>query len=126
MADARNGLTPEEVEVFARGLYWLATQDGIDKKEEQLIREFLKESGSSLRWEELAANRDYSPLEAAEFLSTTYLRRIFLRTAIALVRADGVYSDNERRALGQFADVFEITNAEFGALEQEAASLSLE
>lgn len=119
------GLTPEEVNVFARGLYHLATRDGIDPREETLIKEFLAEAGTGLTWTDLE-DSSFSPLEAAQMLETTYLRRIFVKTAIALVKADGHFSDNERHALGEIADAFGIGNAEFGDLEQAASRSSLE
>lgn len=119
------GLTEDEVHVFARGLYHLATQDGIDPREEELIRGFLKDANSTLKWEDLAGS-EFNPLEAAQALDTTYLRRIFIKAAVALVKADGNFSDKERHALGKIADAFGIDNTEFGDLEQAAAKASLE
>lgn len=121
MAD--DALTPEEVEVFARGLYYIAAQDGIDERETELIKEFLADANSELQVGDL--DGDFSPLEAAQILDTTFLRRIFLKLAVALVRADGVYSENERVCLGAFADAFEISNAEFGQIESSARELTL-
>ncbi len=125
MTDNNGGLQPHEVEVFARGLYFLADQDGIDETEEKLIRDFLEESGTDLRYEAIRTD-GFSASEAARMLETTYLRRIFLKAAVALVKADGVYSDKEREALGQFADAFGLSNAEFGAIEQEANDLRID
>ncbi len=125
MSEQSGGLEPQEVEVFARGLYFLANQDGIDQNEENLIKEFLEEAGSDLKFEEMKSE-DFSAVEAAQMLETTYLRRIFLKAAIALVKADGVYSDKEREALGKFADAFGLSNAEFGLIEQEANDLRIE
>jgi len=122
---AAGGLTPDVIDVFARGLYHLATVDGIDEREEKLIREFLEETGSSLRYEELG-EADFSVTEAAMVLETSHIRRVFVKAAVALVKADGVYSDAERQAVGQLADAFELSNAEFGDLEQEAARLHIE
>ncbi len=119
------GLTPEEVDVFARGLYHLATQDGIDPREEKLIKEFLVDAATGLEWKDLS-DSSFSALEAAQVLETTFLRRIFVKAAVALVKADGHYSDKERRALGEIADAFDIDNAEFGDLEQAASKGSLE
>jgi len=122
---AAGGLTPDVIDVFARGLYHLATVDGIDEREEKLIREFLQETGSDLRYEELG-EADFSATEAAMVLETSHIRRVFVKAAVALVKADGVYSDAERQAVGQLADAFELSNAEFGDLEQEAARLHIE
>jgi tellurite resistance protein len=119
MADNNDtGLRPHEVEVFARGLWYLATIDGAsDPREEALIREFLEESKSMLTWSEVTRG-DFTPLEAANLLESSYLRRIFMKLAVALVHADGVYTDNERKAIGEFADVFGLSNADFGEIEQ--------
>ncbi|HVI03864.1 MAG TPA: hypothetical protein VM869_34460 [Enhygromyxa sp.] len=125
MADNNDGLRPQEVEVFARGLWYLATIDGeAHEREEQLIREFLAEANSKLSWAEVTRG-DFAPLEAANLLETTFLRRIFMKLAVALVHADGVYTDNERKAIGELADVFGFNNAEFGEIEQAAKRVGL-
>ena len=126
MAEHNDGLGPQEVEVFARGLWYLATADGNEahEREEQLIREFLEETKSGLSWAEVTRG-DFSPTEAANLLETTFLRRIFMKLAVALVHADGVYTDNERKAIGEFADVFGFNNAEFGEIEQAAKRVDL-
>ena len=120
MADNNDsGLRPQEVEVFARGLWYLASIDGeVDPREESLIKEFLDEANSDLKWTDVARG-DFNPLEAANLLETSFLRRIFMKLAVALVHADGVYTDNERKAIGEFADVFGMSNADFGVIEQE-------
>jgi len=118
------GLSNDEVEVFARGLYHLASVDGIEDQESTLISEFLQETGSSLTFDDLK-DSTFIPYEAAQTLEASYLRRIFILAAITLVKSDGVFSDAERRALGEIADVFGLSNAEFGDLEQEAARQSL-
>ncbi len=125
MSEKQSGLSKEEVEVFAHGLYFLATRDGLDPREEQLIREFLNESGQEVVWDDIA-NDDFNAVEAAQLLRSTFLRRIFLGAAVALVKADGEFSSAERVALGEIADAFGISNAEFGAIEQAAATASLE
>ena len=119
MAQNAAGLSPDEVEVFASGLYYIASRDGVDPREEELLREFLRDTQCPIAYEELA-ERSFSPLEAAQVLQATYLRRIFLRAAVAMIRADGEYSIPERRALGEIADAFQISNREFGELELEA------
>lgn len=118
-------LTPDEVGVFARGLYYLATRDPITADEERIIREFLVETKADLRYEQLA-DGDFDALEAAQTLQATYLRRIFVKAAMVLVHSDGMFSPNERRALGEIADVFGIGNAEYGEIERAAASCSLD
>jgi tellurite resistance protein len=118
------GITPEEAEIFARGLYFLASVDGLEEREKKLIVDFLAESGSSLSFEDLQGS-SFSPLEAAMILKTSFMQRIFVKAAIALVKADGKFSDAERQALGEIADAFGMSNAEFGALEQDAERVNL-
>lgn len=116
---ASSGLTPEQIEVFATGLYYVANSDGINAAEERMLQEFLQETKSTVRFEELP-DLGFSPLEAAQVLSTTYLRRIFLKSAIAMTRVDGVHSHPERLALGAIADAFGLTHVEYGELEHQA------
>lgn len=124
-AQSSGGLSPEVIETFARGLFHLANVDGIDESEEKLIREFLDETGSGLKYEELK-DSSFSATEAAMALETSHIRRVFVTAAVAMVKADGVYSDAERQAIGELADAFEMSNAEFGALEQQAAQVNLD
>ncbi|NVB37751.1 TerB family tellurite resistance protein [Pseudenhygromyxa sp. WMMC2535] len=125
MAENNGALAEHEVEVFARGLWYLATIDGeADAREEKLIREFLAEAKSELAWEQVTRG-DFAPIEAATMLENTFLRRVFMKAAVALVHADGVYTDNERQAIGEFADAFGMNNAEFGEIEQEAKRLDI-
>lgn len=122
---AETGISPEEAEIFARGLYFLASIDGIESREEALIREFIEEAGATLKYEELQGT-SFSPLEAASTIKSTFMQRVFVKAAIALVKSDGHFSDAERQAIGEIADAFGMSNAEFGALEQEAERADLE
>jgi tellurite resistance protein len=124
MESQHGSMTPEEIDVFARGLYFLASVDGVDEREASLIAEFLREAGASTTMEELKESR-FSKFEAVQVLEKTYLRRIFLKTAIALVHCDGRTSLAERRALAELADVFGLSNLEFVELEHEALSAGL-
>ncbi|RMH00453.1 MAG: TerB family tellurite resistance protein [Deltaproteobacteria bacterium] len=122
MAD--DSLTREEAEVFARGLYHLATLDGITPDEQRLLEEFVEETGLGTSISDLA-DPPFSPIEAAQVLETSFLRHLFLKTAVAMVHADGHYSDAERRALGEIADAFGISAADFAMIEQEGERASL-
>lgn len=119
------GLSPEVIDVFARGLYHLASVDGMDERERKLIAEFLEETGSDLQLADLEKSA-FSATEAAMILETSHIRRVFVKAAVAMVKADGVFSDAERHAIGEIADAFDLSNAEFGDLEQQAARQSLE
>lgn len=124
MADSNAGLGDETIETFARGLYYIAAVDGIEPRETDLLRGLLRETESNLSFEQLA-DKTFGPLDVAAGLPTSFLRRVFVRAAVAMVKADGRFTDGERRALGEIADAFGMTNAEFGELEQEAARVQL-
>jgi tellurite resistance protein len=126
MTETTSGLSTEAADLFARGLFYLANVDGIDSKEEELLRDFIKESGSTLGFDELKADASFSMHEAAMVLETSFHRRMFITAAIAMIKADGEFSTAERHALGEIADAFGLSNAEFGDLEQEASRASLE
>lgn len=113
------GLSAEELEIFATGLFFVASRDGVDAQEESMLRDFLKETQCPLPYEQLA-ELGFCPLEAAQVLRTTHLRRVFLKSAIAMSRADGQINDAERRALGEIADAFQISHVEYGELESQA------
>ena len=118
-------MTADEIDVFARGLHHLASVDGIDPRETALIAEFLRESGAAISLDDLQGS-SFSKYEAVQVLDKTYLRRIFLKTAIALVHRDGHVSLAERRALAELADTFGLSNLEFVELEHEALTAGLE
>ncbi len=123
MADSL--LDPQEVEAFARGLWILTTADGEAHASEQaLIREFLADTGGVVSWEQVTAG-DFVPVDVADALQSTFLRRVFMKAAVALVHADGVYTDKERQMVGEFAQVFGMSHTEFGELEQAAKRVDL-
>lgn len=124
MESQPGSMTPEEIDVFARGLHHLASVDGIDPRETELIAEFLRESGSSIGLDDLQGSA-FSKYEAVQVLDKTYLRRIFLKTAFALIHRDGRTTLAERRAIAELADVFGLSNLEFVELENEALSTGL-
>ncbi len=118
-------MTADEIDVFARGLHHLANVDGIDPRETALIADFLREAGAGISLDDLQGS-SFSKYEAVQVLDKTYLRRIFLKTAIALVHRDGHVSLAERRALAELADTFGLSNLEFVELEHEALTAGLE
>lgn len=124
MESQQGSMTPEEIDVFARGLHHLASVDGIDAREAGLIAEFLREAGATITMDDLKGT-SFDKFEAVQVFDKTYMRRIFLKTAIALVHHDGHTSMAERRALAELADVFGLSNVEFVELEHEALRTGL-
>lgn len=99
-------MRPDQAEVFARGLYWLADVDGIDDREVELIRAFLDEVGQRSLLGTLAAG-EFDATRAAAVLETSFLRRVFLRTAIVLLQADREISPEELEAVRSVAIAFD-------------------
>ena len=113
----------EQLDLFARGLYYLADVDGVDDSEVAVIREFLEEMGEP----DLMSSLDkvpFDPRMAALSFPTQHQRALFLKTGIVLIRADGTISDQEKKALGEIAQVFGMTD-DLPALEQEVAAANL-
>ena len=113
----------EQLDLFARGLYYLAGVDGVADEEVAVIREFLGEMGEP----DLMSSLDkvpFDPRMAALSFPTQHQRALFLRTAIVLVRADGTITDAEREALASVAGVFGMAD-DLPALEQTVAEAGL-
>jgi tellurite resistance protein len=124
MTTSEAGLAPDIIEAFARGLYFVAACDGIEPREEDLLRNLLRETEASLAYEDLVQTV-FTPGDLANAIETSFLRRVFIRAAVAMVKADGKFTDGERIALGEIADAFQMSNREFGELEQEAATVHI-
>jgi tellurite resistance protein len=123
--DATNRIMrPEQAETFARGLYWLANVDGIDDREVEIIRAFLAEVGLPELLTQLPGS-EFDATGATQALPTMFLRRVFLRAAIALIGADGRFSPEEMEAIRSVAIVFGQEEHLDGLLE-EARGLSLD
>lgn len=100
--------TPEQTTAWLRGLLALAWADGhFDPEEQELI--------TALTHEELETEQDVSvldpisPEELAEVLGhQTDTAENFLRTAVMVALADGVYSAEEDVLLHQFCEAMEL------------------
>jgi hypothetical protein len=123
MSEDNGAMNREQAEAFAQGLYHLASVDGIDAREVQLIRDFLVETGHPDLVGQLGTGT-FDLGKPARVITTTFLRRVFLRTAIALVKADGNISESEGSALrdaaerlGLMADLEELLAEPVGRIE---------
>ncbi len=100
--------TPEQTTAWLRGLLALAWADGhFDPQEQELI--------TALTHEELETEQDVSALEpiSPEELATVLGKQSntaenFLRTAVMVALADGVYSADEDELLHQFCEAMEL------------------
>lgn len=123
-ASSNQLMRPDQAEIFARGLYWLADIDGIDDREVELIRAFLEEVGQRGLLGSLGKGA-FDITAAAEALETSFLRRVFLRTAIVLLQADGEISPEELEAVRSVAIAFE-QEEHLDELLQEAQGQTLD
>ncbi len=99
----------EQLDIFVRGLYHLATVDGVADEEREVIREFLDDMGEPGLMDSLE-KVTFDPRMLAFALDTTDLRRLFLKTGMLLIYADGVFSDEERTAIDSIADTLAMTD----------------
>ena len=116
-------LTRDQIEIFAAGLYQLALCDGVDDSEISIIKEFCEEVGVP----ELANELDglvFDPATAYSILGTSWLHKIFLESALLVVRADGKVSDAEREMLSWMAMAFGVAGG-YDAVEQAVAGQAL-
>lgn len=83
--------------VFARGLYHIATIDGLDPREAAAIEAFCAQVGVSK--DAVFTDEPFDYAEAAQVLDSTWLRRTMIQAARLMVRLDGEISAAERDAL---------------------------
>lgn len=116
-------LTKAQVEMFAAGLYQLASCDGIDQSETAIIHEFVTEAGFPELSESLAA-LTFDPATAYAVFGSSWLRRLFLKAAVMVIQADGDVTDAERETLAWMSVAFGITGG-YEALVTEVAGSQL-
>ncbi len=102
------GLSRKQIRVFAAGLYHIAACDGLDDRELQIIREFLSDAGAPDLGDELEG-LSFDPVQAYQALESTWLRSLFLRAALLVIRQDGEVSDAEVETIDWMAEAFGIT-----------------
>jgi tellurite resistance protein len=100
---AQSPYSNQQIATWLRGLLTIAWSDGdYDRKEQELIAEIthdLSDSG------EFVAYKSITPQELAEGLgSDEKTGENFLRTAVLVAIADGIYSPPEAEILHQFSD----------------------
>lgn len=112
-------LTREQTAIFASGLRYVASVDGITDDELGVIRELATDAGHA----DLADNLDTLHFDidrAAAVLDSSFLRGLFIKACILLVRADGKISEEERVAVRFLASALG-RNDDVAELEQELA-----
>lgn len=110
--------TREQAEAFAAGLHLLASADGVHEHERELIDEFLAEAGApdlSARLDELR----FDPVVAYEVFETTWMRSLFLKAALLVIRVDGDVSEPEKETVNWVCEAFGVA----GGYEELSASV---
>ena len=108
-------LSQEQIQAIAAGLYQLAVCDGMADSEVALIQEFLQEAGASDLVDRLP-DLFFDPATAYRVLESSWLRSVFLRSALMLVQSDGVVTDAEREALDWMCSAFGVDGGYDGLL----------
>lgn len=113
----RSPLSAEQISVWLRGLLTIAWADGhFDPEEQELIAELTQEElAPSVKLGEL---EPIAPKDLASVLgSDRILAENFLRTAVMVALADGVYSTSEAEKLHEFSDELGLNVEVLNALE---------
>lgn len=118
------GFTRDQVTAFAAGLYSLAACDGVDEREVAIIKEFVSDAGYAELGDRLES-LTFDPVEAYRLFESSWLRGLFLRAALLVIKSDGSVSDPEVEMLDFMAEAFGISGGYEGLRAQvEGESLS--
>ncbi len=94
--------TPERALWFARGLFYVAAADGLNDDERDAIEAFARAVGLEEQLHELNID-EFDVTEASRRLGSSWLRRMFIFAARAMVVVDGQISPVEREAIRALA-----------------------
>ncbi len=120
-------LTEEQAEAIGRGLFAVAKADGnVHPAEAALITEFYASTtenpatlGSLERESQIQGG------QLADLLPGQDLRELFLKTALLLAYADGVYADGEKKLVSEYAHSLGVDDAGLTAMEQDVKEFLL-
>lgn len=111
------------VQVIVRGMYELASCDGLHESEKVLMLAFYeecrRETGALTSFAEVVA-RPFDADEARTVLDTEELRVAFLHSCLLLAHADGSYSAAERAKIESYAAVLGMAGTPLALLTQAA------
>ena len=110
--------TEQQIAAWLRGLFTVAWADGhFDPEEQELVTTITKdELAPSINWQLL--EEKITPEELATALGkNTTTAEDFLRTAVMVALADGVYSATEAAVLHQFCEALDLKVEALDALE---------
>jgi uncharacterized membrane protein YebE (DUF533 family) len=105
---------------IARGLWAVATVDGLHAREAALIASFWAETGGGhAALAQLTREPIITAGELAAALDDVEMRRLFLKTALLLAWADGKVSKEEEKILATFASALGLADETTAALEAQ-------
>lgn len=120
MAEPKSkALRPEQIDIFARGLNWIAGLDERHPEEIRVIEEFLLAHDSEWEYEDIKDSA-FEPRDLPVVLGSSHLRRLFLNRAVRVVAADGSLSPSEETGLYVFARFLGLSDKAFANLKAEA------
>ena len=110
--------TEEQIAAWMRGLFTIAWADGHYDPEEREVLAQLTQADLALSHDWQSLDEKISPEELAVSLGEDMAtRENFLRTAVMVALADGVYSASEATVLHQFREALELKIEALDALE---------
>ncbi|MGB5772841.1 MAG: nitrogenase, partial [Crocosphaera sp.] len=114
---AKSPYTKEQISAWLRGLLTIAWCDGdYDPQEQQLIADFTKDL--AIDDQEATVFKSITPEELAEALGhDPKTGENFLRTAVLVAIADGIYSAPEGKLLHEFSDALGLKVEALASLE---------
>ena len=109
-------LTNAQIEVFAAGLYAVAQSDGLQDSELTLFNAFLEDAGAPHLVERLP-ELTFDPVRAYDTLAASWLRKLFLKAALMVIRADHEVTEAEQEMLVWIAGTFGVDGGYAGVVE---------
>ena len=105
-----------QIVAWLRGLYTVALADGhYDREEQELINQITQDLADL---DDVTSLETITPTELAEHLGKDHdTAENFIRTAVLVAVADGIYSEPEYNLLHQFSDALEIEIEALKSLE---------
>jgi tellurite resistance protein len=115
-------INEHQAQAIARGLYTVASVDGVHEREAALIANFYgsvlqEDSRPVTSLAELARLGTLAPADLAAALPNSELRELFVKAALLLAYVDGKVTAEERAQLGSYAAALGVTSERQAKLE---------
>lgn len=116
-----------QAEAIARGLYAVASVDGVHERELSLISEFYRAASEDGRASAASIERvgALDPKDVAQLLVGAEHRELFVKAAFLLAWSDGSVSAAERTKIGEYAAALGVSAGTQSKLEAEVKDFLL-